>query len=108
MFPTFQDGMTRSSPITTARYREGGANPPLPRNCKRREPGEDDRKATGTSPGKAAEVCRRVSQENGLAPPTRGGTHMFDLSIFRKTFGSPLLFLALLLALVLAPMTALG
>ena len=37
--------------------REGGANPPLPRNCKRREPGEEDIKATGTSPGKAAWVC---------------------------------------------------
>src|ERR1700677_1605973 len=26
---------------TTARRREGGANPPLPRNCERREPGKD-------------------------------------------------------------------
>ena len=43
-----------------------GANPPLPRNCKRREYGHAKFAATGfRHPGKAVQIRRRVSQETG-------------------------------------------
>jgi hypothetical protein len=48
--------------------REGGANPPLPRNCKRREFEPICWSHWDANPGKAVQARRSVSQETGQMP----------------------------------------
>src|SRR5277367_2911066 len=59
--------------------REGGANPPLPRNCKRRELEPICWSHWDANPGKAVQTQRSVSQETGQMPSRAVSASMGEL-----------------------------